>query len=111
MNKPPLKKEIRGDIEDGVQILSPVKETLKVKGKLSYSEGDQAWSTLRLKKEILQKFPHLKEKQGSFVYLMAYYNSYDELKEEIKVFEKQKDKIPLVFFIGRENITSISKDP
>jgi len=97
------KKDVqRGEIDSNVQILSPTKEILKVKGKLSYSEGDGAWSILRLKKEILQKFPHLRDKQGSFVYLMACFDDFNELKEEIKQFEKQNNSVPLVFFIGKE---------
>lgn len=97
--KPPVRAK---SDDDGVMILSPMREVLKIKGKLSYSEGDQAWTNLRLKKEILQKFPHLREKQSSFMYVMKIYDSHKELKQEIEALEKQSGAIPIIFMIGRE---------
>lgn len=89
--------------ESGVMFLSPLHENLEVKGKLSYSEGDQAWTTLRLKKDILKKFPYLKDKQGSFVYCMKVYTSHKDLKKEVEQMEKDSGMIPMIFMIGKEN--------
>jgi hypothetical protein len=88
--------------KEGVMLLSPTRDVLKIKGKLSYSEGDQAWTILRLKKEILQKYPHLKEKQSNFIYLMKVCDSHEELKQELEQLKKEEDTVPIIFMIGKE---------
>lgn len=101
--KPPV-RATRED--DGVMLLSPMRDVLKITGKLSYSEGDQAWTNLRLKKEILQKFPNLKDKQGSFIYVMKVYDSHKELRKELDHLEKQSGAVPIIFMIGKEKVES-----
>ncbi|MEK6888817.1 MAG: hypothetical protein AABW80_01785 [Nanoarchaeota archaeon] len=92
------------NFSDNVTFLTPVHESLKIKGKLMYSEGDQAWNTLRLKKEILMQYPHLKDKSASnFIYLMELHRNFDELKKQIETLEKENSLIPIIFFLGKEN--------
>lgn len=88
--------------KDEVTLLSAVKESLRIRGRLSYSEGDQAWSVLRLKKEILQKYPYLKEKTGSFIYMMNLCDDFKELRKEIENLEESTDVVPIIFLIGKE---------
>ncbi|PJB94598.1 hypothetical protein CO081_00120 [Candidatus Pacearchaeota archaeon CG_4_9_14_0_8_um_filter_35_24] len=85
------------------RFLAPRQEVLqKIKGKLSYSEGDQAWSMLRLKKEILQKFPQLKDKSSAkFIYEMHLCSNYEDFKKHIAELEKTKI-VPILFHIGIE---------
>jgi len=92
----------KGKIFDEVTLLSAVNEGMRIKGKLSYSEGDQAWSVLRLKKEILQKYPYLKEKTGNFVYLLNLCNDFKELKKEIEKLQNDSEVVPMIFLIGKE---------
>lgn len=97
------KKDVqRGDIDSSVEILSPKNNVVEIKGKLFYHEGSHSWTLLRLKQQVLTKFPHLKEKIGNFVYLMKLHESYDELKKEIDNLEKDAIAIPIIMFLGKE---------
>ena len=96
--KPPV-RATRED--DGVMLLGPMRESLRIKGKLSYSESDQAWNLLRLKKEILHEFPYLKNKQGEFIYLMKLHRSHEELRKELDSLQKSS-VVPIILFIGQE---------
>ena len=87
--------------------LNPLHQSLEITGKLSYSEGDQAWTNLRLKKDILRKFPYLKDKQGSFMYCMKVYESHKDLKKELEQMEKKSGAVPMIFMIGKERKENI----
>lgn len=82
--------------------LSPTREVLKVEGKLSYCAEDHACSKLRLKKEVIRKFPHLKKKDENFVYMMHVCDDYSQLKTEINRLEKSAGGVPIIFFVAKE---------
>ena len=84
--------------------LTPINEIPDIVGSLFYNESDQAWSMIRFKKEVLQKFPQLKDKQGNFCYKMKMYASQDELKEAIKLLEKTSDSVPLLLFLCKKKV-------
>ena len=50
---------------------------IDVEGKLAYAEGFQSWNLLRLKKEIVNEFPQLKEKRSAFSYRLAFFRSFE----------------------------------
>lgn len=79
--------------------LSPKKETLKIKGNLFYNESAQSWSVIRFKKEILQEFPQLKDKRGSFGYFMVMNRTYNDIKKEISEIEKRGEVLPILLFL------------
>jgi len=81
------------------KILRPRHDTLDICGNLSYGEGNRAWNILRLKQNILQEFPQLKERQKKFGYKMVMHRSFKELKEAIKKMEKESDVIPIFLFL------------
>jgi len=85
--------------EETVTFLPPKKETLKVKGNLFYNESAQSWSVIRFKKEVLQEFPQLKEKRGSFGYFMVMNRSYKEIKREMAELEKKQEVLPILLFL------------
>lgn len=74
------------------------KSNIEVEGKIIYSERDQAWNLIRLKKEVLNEFYQLKEKRNKFSYYMNYYRTYEELEKAIKALRK-KDNICLPFLV------------
>lgn len=84
--------------------LIPLNQAPEIIGKLFYSESDQAWSMIRFKKEILQKFPQLKEKQGSFCYKMKMFSSHEELKEAINTLKKTSESVPLLLFLCKKRV-------
>lgn len=85
-----------------VVILSPGSRILEINGKLFYNEGSQAWTILRLKKDLLFKFPQLKDKRSSFGYKMIMHDTLESLKTMIKDLEKNGGNIPLLLFFCKE---------
>jgi hypothetical protein len=73
--------------QENLSALAPKNETPEIFGKLLYGEGAQAWHIIRLKREILQKFPQLKEKRSSFCYKMIMPRDFKEFKDKIKEME------------------------
>jgi hypothetical protein len=104
MEAPQSKKAILSRNYKDVIFLAPVHEVLEVKGKLTYNEGDQAFSNLKFKKELLQEFPHLKEKASKFdfIYLMKLHRSFKELRREIEELEENRKAIPIVLMIAKK---------
>ena len=84
------------------QIISPSKEELIVKGKLAYSESFGAWNTIRLKKEILNEFRALKEKQNVFSYKLVFYQDGDQLEKAIRKLKRDKLPMPILMWFVKE---------
>ena len=76
--------------------LIPKTEFPELIGKLTYSEGNRCWNTIRIRKEIIGLFPQLREKRSSFGYKMKVCLNYAELLKTIKVMEKRKEAIPIL---------------
>ena len=87
------------------QILQPTRTALKVKGKLAYREFEQAWNIIRLKKELLNEFPILKEKRSTFSYQMVVYRTYDELDKVVRKMKREKLPLPIFLFLEKEKNT------
>ena len=91
-------------VDKDVIFLSPGRDVIEVKGRLTYNEGDQAFTNMKIKKEFLLEFPHLKEKNSDFdfVYLMKLHKSFKQLKKEIEDLEEREEAIPIVLLLGKE---------
>ena len=74
---------------------------IDIEGKLIYNEGFQAWNTIRLKKEIFNDFPQLKEKRSKFSYNMKYFRTYEELLKTIKDLKKE-NVMPILMFLYKD---------
>ena len=96
-----MKPSKKTEEKDDITILEQSKEAPEITGSLFYSESDQAWSMIRFKKEILQKYPQLKEKRGSFCYKISIYQSNEELKKAISSI-KDNESVPLLLFLCRK---------
>ena len=109
MVKPPLKPigAVKGgDVDSTIQILSPVKEILKIRGKLSYSESSRAWNVLKIKKDILRIFPQLRDKSNKFAYNMIIPSSSEEAKKKFEELKKFNGKVPILLFFEKDAETS-----
>jgi hypothetical protein len=84
------------------KILQPSRNVLDIKGKIAYGDSSRSWSNIRLKKEIVNEFPALKEKRASFSYQMLFYMTYDELEKAIRKMKRQKMPLPLLMFMIKE---------
>lgn len=71
-------------------------------GKIAYSESFQAWNTIRLKKELFEEFPQLKEKRSKFSYQLIFCRNYEELAEKIKKLNKNS-VMPMLMWLYKEN--------
>ena len=80
--------------------LSP-KTIIDIEGKLAYAEGFQSWNILRLKKEIINEFPALKEKRSEFSYKLMFCRSYEDLLKLVKKL-KGEEVMPLLLWMYRE---------
>jgi len=92
------------EVKSEIEFLSPQRETLETKGKLTYNEGDRAFTNLKIKKEFLLEFPHLREKgeEFDFIYLMKLHRTFRDLKRELEILEKEDQSVPIVMFLGKE---------
>jgi len=70
-------------------------------GKLHYSESNQAWGNIILKKEIVDEFPQLKEKRSSFSYEVKFCRDSEEFEKMVKILKKGQ-VMPLLMFIYQE---------
>lgn len=84
------------------KILQPSRNVLDIKGKIAYGDSSQTWSNIRLKKEIIDEFPALREKRASFSYNLLFYRNYNELEKAIRKMRRQKTPLPLLMFMMKE---------
>jgi hypothetical protein len=82
-----------------MKILKPKHETLEIEGKLSYTEGHRAWNVIRLKNELLQEFPQLKERRKKFGYKLVMHRSFKDLRKEIKSMENRGEAVPILMLL------------
>jgi len=83
------------------QTLTPTK-TVNVEGKIHYNEGNQAWGKIKLKKEIINEFPQLKEKRSAFSYELMFCRTVEDLRIIIKKYAKSDCTVPLMLFLYKE---------
>ena len=78
------------------------KKVIDIEGKITYAENFQSWNTLRLKREIIEEFPALKEKRSSFSYRLMFCRSHRELMDMIKGL-KGESVMPLILWMYKES--------
>ena len=74
---------------------------IDIEGKLVYNENFQAWNTIRLKKDLFNEFPELKEKRSKFSYKMLYFRTFKELLKEIKN-QQNKEIFPVLMWFYKD---------
>lgn len=85
------------------QILRPKKETIRVEGKISYEISRQSWDMIRLKKEIINEFPELREKRSRFSYQLIFYRDYKGLEKAIRKMKREGAPLPMFLFLKKES--------
>ena len=83
-------------------ILSTPRKIVNVKGRVHYSESNQAWNTINLKTEFLNEFQQLKEKRSKFSYEMMFGRTEEEMVEAIKKIIKDKTLMPVLMFLYKD---------
>lgn len=88
------------------QILRPVNNAINIRGKILYSQGDRSWNLIRIREDILDEFPQLREKQAKFSYRMILHKSYSDFEKAVRELKKNEEAIPIMLFLCREKIES-----
>lgn len=78
------------------------RKVISVKGKVHYSEGNQAWNLIKLKTEFLNEFNQLKEKRSKFSYEMMFGRSEEEMVEALKQIIKEGKIMPILMFLYKD---------
>ncbi|MFA5953341.1 MAG: hypothetical protein WC812_01990 [Candidatus Pacearchaeota archaeon] len=78
------------------------RKIISVKGKVHYSESNQAWNIIKLKSEFLNEFQQLKEKRSKFSYEMIFGRTEAEMIEAIKKIINDKNLMPILMFLYKE---------
>jgi len=84
------------------RILQPSRNKIDVKGKIFYREFDQAWSTIRLKKEIFNTIEALKEKRSTFSYNIQFYWNYEDFEKELRKIKREKKPLPMLLYLVKD---------
>ncbi len=84
------------------KILQPCRDVLDIKGKIAYGDSSKTWSNIRLKKEVVDEFPALKERRANFSYNMLFYRSYNELEKAIRKMKRKKVPLPLLMHLMKD---------
>jgi phosphoglycolate phosphatase-like HAD superfamily hydrolase len=91
-----LKNKIFGEA------ISPSRNIIKTKGKMYYKEDNQAWCLLRFRKEIIDEFNQLKDKDSRFSYDAIYYRTYEEVEKALKELKKAGQPLPLLMWFVKD---------
>ena len=78
------------------------RKVINVKGKVHYSESNQAWNTIKLKSEFLNEFKQLKEKRSKFSYEMIFGRTEAEMVDAIKKIIKDDTLMPILMFLYKD---------
>ena len=85
-----------------LQSLKPIDDVINLQGPILYSPGSRAWNTIRIKRDLIFKFPQLKEKRAKFVYKMVLHKSFEQLETALKKMKRGKEAVPVLFFLYKE---------
>lgn len=72
----------------------------RILGCIHYNGSANLWNIIRLKKQIIDKFPKLKKGRGGFCYRMNFYENYEELEESIAEMKKKGKVIPMTLVLS-----------
>jgi hypothetical protein len=79
------------------------RKIINVKGKIHYSESNQAWNTIKLKSEFLNEFQQLKEKRSKFSYELVFGRTEQEMMEAVKKAVEKGGLMPVLMFLYRDS--------
>jgi len=77
-------------------------DVLESEGRITYKDTSRTWSLIRIKRELIQEFPQLRERMSEFSYKMSLFGSYSSLEKEIKRMKKKNIPLPLLLFFYKE---------
>jgi hypothetical protein len=100
--------KVKSPLKHQEGFLQPTKEVFRVEGRVSYHEGLGAWGKIVIRKEIVQMFKDLKNKQTSVNYMMAVPTDLSSSKKLLEELYNDNKTIP-VFLLFKKNVGADSK--
>ena len=82
--------------------LQPAKQALDIKGKIAYAMSSRSWNTIRLKKEILDEYPQLRNRRLKAGYRMIFYRDPVELFLAVEKMMDTKSELPILLYFEQE---------
>lgn len=89
-------------MEEAKKFISPSSNPIKINGKVSYWDAQRAWSIIRIKQEILNEFPQLKDKSCPVGYQLRFYREFEELEKALKEIKKTSGVPPVMFWFFKD---------
>lgn len=96
--KPPLRSLSE---DDGVMLLSPMRDLVEITGPMTYNESAQAWNIIRLRKDILHEFPELKDKRALFNYKLIIPRNPQAIKKLMEETSKSQNVFPILLSFSK----------
>jgi len=82
--------------------LSP-RNVINIEGSIYYDERNRSFGIIRLKSDLVNEFPQLKEKRSKFSYKMEYYRKIEELEKTLQELKKKKcETLPVLMWMFKE---------
>jgi hypothetical protein len=79
------------------------RKVINTEGNLYYDERNRAFGIVRLKSDLVNEFPQLKEKQSKFSYKIVYYRNIEEFEKVIKELKNKKsENLPVLMWFFKE---------
>ena len=79
------------------------RKIINVKGKIHYNESKQAWSNIKLKRELINEFPQLKEKRANFSYELMFCRTAEDFNKVIKELAENEEVMPMLMLLYKES--------
>jgi len=78
------------------------RKIINVKGKMLYNESKQAWSNIKLKRELINEFPQLKEKRSNFSYELMFCRTSEDVNKALIELSKKEEVMPMLMLLYKE---------
>ncbi len=83
--------------------LTPAREVVEVDGSVFYQQKPGAWNTLRLKRQIYEEYPLLKQKAKRISYRMALCRTQKQMDDIMAKVRREEIPMPLLLWFSTED--------
>ena len=81
--------------------LQPLNEGKSITGKLSYHDASHSWCVLRIKKELLNEFPDLRDRSSKFTYKITLLSSFEGVEDHVRRIKERGGTPPMLFWFEK----------
>lgn len=95
----PIRSPWFAQLNGSAKALRPWNQVLEYNGKVSYSESERAWNTIRFRRALIQEFPDLKEKRRDIYYYLIFFRDYHLLQKHIEELKELNQPLPMLLVL------------